>query len=77
VTGPRVVDLDGDWLEIDGQWSLRELVVHLGLPSLDVAMCDAEDCTCPTVDGAELTWTRDQVVQLRDQLDEWLQRGQP
>lgn len=69
--------MDGDWLELWGQTSLRELTAVLGLSSSDsAAMCDAKDCTCEFVDGAELTWTRDQVVQLRDQLNAWLQLGE-
>lgn len=54
--------LDGTTLELRGALSLRELTVDLA---------DLEGNTW------ELDLTRDQVVQLRDALDAWLERGQP
>jgi hypothetical protein len=71
----KIVARDGGRLELWGQTSLRELGLSVRLVA-GTRICTHEDC-CGFDDEseAELELDRTQVIELRDQLNAWLARG--
>jgi hypothetical protein len=70
-----VITRDGERLELRGAMSTRELTLTVAGLAVEMPV-DEDSWTDVTVD-AELHLDRAQVVALRDELNVWLQRGEP
>lgn len=68
---------DGTRVELAGEWSTRELRLTLTLAAPTDCACDCGGCEHHGDEYEELELDRAQVVELRDQLGAWLERGQP
>lgn len=64
-------------VELVEQWSTRQLSLGLTLENVLDCSCDCGGCDHHGDEYLSLELERHQVVELRDRLDAWLQRGEP